>query len=80
LNAGKHGDHEGLGIGNNSDPQSNTASLTFEMHLFVVDNYDDDNREDDEDDDNRIDGNNIDDDVDTPDKEYAAQEVHQNTR
>jgi hypothetical protein len=69
LIAGKHGDHKALGIGNNSDPQSDTAFMTFDMHRFVGDTYDDDNGDDDEDNDNRIDGNDIDDDVDTLDDE-----------
>jgi hypothetical protein len=69
LIAGKHCDHEALGIGKNSDPQSDTAFMTFDMHRFVGDTYDDDNGDDDEDDDNPIDDNDIDDDVDTLDDE-----------
>jgi hypothetical protein len=63
LIAGMHGSHEGLSIGNNSDPQGVTAFMTLDMHRFVGDNYDDDNGDDGEDDDNRIDGNDIDDNV-----------------
>jgi hypothetical protein len=69
LIAGNHGDHDGLSIGNNSDPQGDIAFMTFDMHSFVVDTYDDDKVDDDDDDDNRIDGNDIDDDVDTLDDE-----------
>jgi hypothetical protein len=69
LIADKHGYHEGLGIGNNSDPQSDFALLNFDKHRFVGDTYDDDDGDNDEDDDNHIDGNDIDDDVDAPDKE-----------
>jgi hypothetical protein len=65
--AGKHGAHKGLGIGNKSDPQGDTAFMTFDMHRFVGDTYDDDNGDDDEDDDNCIDGNDIDDNIDTLD-------------
>jgi hypothetical protein len=43
------------------------------MHCFVVDTYDDDNRDDDEDDVNRIDGNDIDHDVDTLDEEEVEE-------
>jgi hypothetical protein len=69
LIAGKHGDHEGLGIGNNSNSQGDIAFMTFDMHRFVGDTYDDDNGDDDEDNDNRIDGSDLDDDVDTLDDE-----------
>jgi hypothetical protein len=74
LIAGKHGDHKGLGIGNKSDPQGDTAFMTFDMHLFVVETYDDDKGEDDEDDDNRIDSNDIDDDADTVKKKKKKKE------
>jgi hypothetical protein len=67
--AGKHGDHEGHSVGNNSDPQGDNAFMTFNMHRFVGDTYDDDDRDDDEDDDNPISGNDIDDDFDTLDDE-----------
>jgi hypothetical protein len=67
--AGKHGAHEGLGIGNNSDPQGDIAFMTFDIHRFVVDTDDDNNGDDDEDDDYHIDGNDIDDDADTTDDE-----------
>jgi hypothetical protein len=60
LIAGKHGDHKSIGIGNNSDPQSAIAFMTFDMHRFVGDTYDDDNGDDGEDDANRIDDNDID--------------------
>jgi hypothetical protein len=56
-----------LGIGHNSDPQSDIAFMTFNMHRFVDDTYDDNDGDDDEDDDNPIDGNDIDDDVDALD-------------
>jgi hypothetical protein len=74
LIAGKHGAHKSIGIGNNSDPQSDIAFMTFDMHRFVGDTYDDDNGDDDEDDDNRIDGNDIDDDVATRDEEEEEEE------
>jgi hypothetical protein len=64
LIAGKHGDHEGLDIGHNNDPQGDISFMTFDMHHLVGDTYDDDNGDDDEDEDNRINGNDIDDDVD----------------
>jgi hypothetical protein len=69
LIAGKHGSHEGLSIGNNSDPQGVIAFMTGDMHRFVGDTYYDDNGDDDGDDNNFIDGNDIDDDVDTLDDE-----------
>jgi hypothetical protein len=37
LIADKHGDHEGLGIGSNSDPQSVFSFMTLDKHLFFVD-------------------------------------------
>jgi hypothetical protein len=39
----KHGAHEGIDIGNNIDLQGDIAFMTFDMHRFVVDTYDDDN-------------------------------------
>jgi hypothetical protein len=69
LISDKHGAHEGIRIGDNIDPQGDIALMTFDMHRFVVDIYDDDNGDDDEDDDNRIDANNIDDNGDTLDEE-----------
>jgi hypothetical protein len=67
LIAGKHGSHENLSIGNNSDPQGVIAFMTFDMHRFVGETYDDDNGDDDENNDNCIDGSDSDDDVDTLD-------------
>jgi hypothetical protein len=67
LIAGKHGDHEGLSFGNESDPQGDIAFMTSDMHHFVCDTYDDGNGDDDEDGDNRVDGNDIDDNDDTLD-------------
>jgi hypothetical protein len=57
LIADKHSAHEGIGIGDNIDPQGDFAFITFDMHRFVADTYDDDNDDDDEEDDNRIDDN-----------------------
>jgi hypothetical protein len=37
LIADKHGDHEGLSIGNNINPQGDNAFMTFDMHRFVGD-------------------------------------------
>jgi hypothetical protein len=76
LIAGKHGAQEGLSIGNNSDPQGDIAFMTFKMHRFVGDTYDDDNGDDGEDDDNRIDGNDIDDDVNSLD-DYDEEEGYE---
>jgi hypothetical protein len=74
LIAGKHGDHERLDIGHNSDPEGDIAFMIFNMHRFIGDTYDDDDRDDDEYDDNPIDGNDIDDDVDTLDDEEDEEE------
>jgi hypothetical protein len=40
--AGKHNAHEGIGIGDNIDPQGDIAFMTFGMHRFIGDTYDDD--------------------------------------
>jgi hypothetical protein len=72
--ADKHGAHEGIGIGNNSDPQGNIAFMTLDMHRFIVDTYDDENGDDDEYEDNRIAGNNFDDDVDALDDDDDEEE------
>jgi hypothetical protein len=69
LIAGKHGDNEGLSIDNNSDTQGDNDFMTFNMHRFFGDTFDDDDGDDDEDDENPIDGSDIDDDVDTLDDE-----------
>jgi hypothetical protein len=74
LISDKHSAHEGIGIGDNIDRQGDIAFMTFDMHRFVVDTYDDDNGDDDEEDDNRTDGNNIDDDVDALEEEKEEEE------
>jgi hypothetical protein len=55
LIAGKHGDHERLSFGNNSDPQGDNAFMSYDKHRYTYDDNDGD-----DDDDNPIDGNDID--------------------
>jgi hypothetical protein len=71
LIADKHGAHEGIGIGDKIDPQGDIAFMTFDMHRFIVDTYDDDNGDADKKDGN----NNVEDEVDALHDEEEEQQT-----